>query len=217
MKRVSVVLADEQALLREGIAALIARFPRFEILGSTGDGRECVRLALRGQPDLIVFDCSMHGLSGLEAVRRIALRCPATRLVCLSAYEDSRWIRAAFDAGAHAYVVKRGAFAELMDAIETVLRSRFYVSPGIAHALVEARRPGQPPMLGQGMALSAREREVTQLFAEGYSAREIAERLHVSIKTVGTHREHIMAKLGIHGIAQLTRYALREGLTTLDA
>ncbi|MEZ2418513.1 response regulator [Luteibacter sp. RCC_6_2] len=216
MTRVTLVLADEQALFREGVAALLAADARFHIVGSVGDGRDCVRLALRHPPDLLIFDCAMHGLSGLEAARRIAPRCPETRMLCLSAYEDSRWVRAAFDAGAHGYVLKRSGFEVLHEAIETVLHSRYFVSPDIAHLLVGKGRGRGGPALGEPVVLSAREREITQLFAEGYATREIAERLHVSVKTVGTHREHIMAKLGLHGIAQLTRYAIREGLTTLD-
>ncbi len=216
MTRARLVLADEQALFREGVAALLASDPGWEVVGSVGDGRECVRLALRRQPDLLIFDCAMHGLSGLEAARRIAPRCPETRMLCLTAYEDSRWVRAAFEAGAHGYVLKRSGFEVLREAIDTVLRYRYFVSPDIAHLLVDRGRGRGSPAVGESALLSAREREITQLFAEGYSTREIAERLHVSIKTVGTHREHIMDKLGIHGIAQLTRYAIREGLTTLD-
>jgi two-component system, LuxR family, secretion system response regulator SsrB len=211
-----VLLADEHALLREGVASLLAGSSRYEVIGSIADGRECVRLALRCQPDMIIFDCAMRGLSGLEAVRRIAPRCPSTRLLCLSAYEDSRWIRAAFDAGAHGYVLKRDGFDVLRDAIDAVTRSRYFVSPDIAHLMVDGLRRSGGPVFAEPNALSAREREITQLFAEGLSARDIAGRLHVSVKTVGTHREHIMAKLGINGIAQLTRYALKQGLTTLD-
>jgi DNA-binding NarL/FixJ family response regulator len=216
MTPVTVLLADEQALLREGVAALLAGSTRYEVIGSTADGRECVRQALRSQPGLIVFDCAMRGLSGLEAIRRIAPRCPQTRLLCLSTYEDSRWVRAAFDAGAHGYVLKRDGFEVLLEAIAAVMRLRYFISPDIAHLLVDGLRRRDAPAFAQRDLLSAREREITQLFAEGLSARDIAERLHVSVKTVGTHREHIMAKLGINGIAQLTRYALREGLTTLD-
>lgn len=212
----TVLLADEQALLREGVASLLAACPHYEVIGSTADGRDCVRSALRCQPGLIVFDCAMRGLSGLEAIRRIAPRCPRTRLLCLSAYDDARWVRAAFDAGAHGYVLKRDGFEVLHEAIDCVMRSRFFISPDIAHLLVDGMRRNSSPAFAALEPLSPREREITQLFAEGLSARDIALRLHVSVKTVGTHREHIMAKLGIHGIAQLTRYALREGLTTLE-
>ncbi|MGY3231006.1 two-component system secretion response regulator SsrB [Luteibacter sp. HA06] len=216
MMPVTVLLADEQALLREGVASLLAALPHYEVIGSTADGRDCVRSALRCQPGLIIFDCAMRGLSGLEAIRRIAPRCPRTRLLCLSSYDDSRWVRAAFDAGAHGYVLKHDGFDVLHEAIDIVMRSRFFISPDIAHLLVDGMRRTSSPSFAPREPLSPREREITQLFAEGLSARDIASRLHVSVKTVGTHREHIMAKLGINGIAQLTRYALREGLTALD-
>lgn len=215
MKRVTLLLADEEALLRDGLAALLAIDPRFDIVGSTGDGRELVRQALRGQPDLILFDCAMRGLSGLEAARRIAPRCPKTRMLCLSSYEDARWILAAFDAGAHGYILKRADFDVLVSAIDAVLQSRYVVSPELEH-LVSLDQRGRQVEMEPEVALSAREREITQLYAEGYSTKEIAGRLRVSIKTVGPHREHIMAKLGIQGLAQLTRYALREGITVLD-
>ncbi|MDF3980463.1 response regulator transcription factor [Luteibacter sp. PPL201] len=217
MTPVSVLLGDEQAVLREGVAALLLGTHRFDVVGGTGDGRELVRMALRLQPRLLIFDCAMRGLSGLEAARRLGPRCPETRMLCLSAYDDSRWVRAAIDAGAHGYVLKRDGYGVLSEGIEAVLKARYFVSPDIGHVLVDGlRRRAGASAMGMGAALSTREREVTQLFAEGLSTRQIAERLHVSVKTVGTHREHIMSKLGLQGIAQLTRYALREGLTVLE-
>jgi DNA-binding NarL/FixJ family response regulator len=216
MKRTTVLLADDHLLMREGLIALIARHPQFEVIGSVGDGRDCVRLALREGPDLVILDGTLPGLNGIEAVRRIAAQKGDTRLVCLSMHEDPRSVRAAFEAGAHGYVLKRCAFVDLLEAMETVLRSRCYISRDVAHVLVDTCRFRELPKLSRSAELSSREREITQLFAEGYSTRDIAERLHVSAKTVGTHREHIMAKLGIQGIAQLTRYALREGLTTFE-
>ncbi len=216
MKPRSVLLADDCALLREGVAALLAQHPDFEVIGSTGDGRDCVRMALRDQPDVVIFDCSMHGLNGVEAARRIAEHKTRTRLVCVSTHEEPHWVRATFDAGAHGYVLKRCDFAELIEAMETVLHLRYYISRDVAHVLVDGCRSRGRPMIVDDTELSSREREITQLFAEGHSTQDIAERLYISAKTVATHREHIMAKLGLHGIAQLTRYALREGLTTLD-
>jgi len=217
MRRRSVLLADSCALLREGVAALLAVQPGFDVVGSTGDGRDCVRIALRDEPDVMIFDCSLRGLNGIEAARRIAGQNTRTRLVCLSTHEEPHRVRAIFDAGAHGYVLKRCAFTELLEAIETILLSRYYVARDAAHALVKGCRERGRPEIVDDAGLSTREREITQLFAEGYSTHAVAERLHISEKTVATHREHIMGKLGIRGIAQLTRYALREGLTTLDS
>jgi DNA-binding NarL/FixJ family response regulator len=216
MKRTRILLADDHTMMREGLAALIAHHPQFEIIGHVGDGRDCVRMAQREMPDLVVLDCVMLGLNGIEAARRIAAQHAPTRLLCVSMYEDPRMVRAAFEAGVHGYVLKRCAFADLVEAMETVLHGRCYISPDIAHVLVDSLRSREQPRLSYRAELSSREREIAQLFAEGHTTRDIAERLHVSVKTVSTHREHIMAKLGIQGIAQLTRYALREGLTVLD-
>jgi DNA-binding NarL/FixJ family response regulator len=217
MKHSRVLLADDHLMLREGLAALISHHPQFHIIGSVGDGRDCARVALREQPELVILDCAMPGLNGIEAAQRIVAHNTQTRLICVSMHEDPRWVRAAFDAGVQGYVLKRCAFADLIEAMETVLHGRCYISRDVAHVLVDTFRSRDRPNVSRGAQLSSREREITQLFAEGYSTRDISARLHVSVKTVSTHREHIMAKLGIHGIAQLTRYALREGLTTLES
>lgn len=209
---VRIVLADEQELMREGLAALLAAQERFEVVGSTGDGRDCLRLCVDRKPDLLVFNESMPGLNGVEAARRVASRCPHTRMLCLSETGDRPCVRAVFDAGAHGYVLKRCTFANLMDGIDSVLSSRYHVSPELAYVLVDAFRRGDEPH----SVLTPREKEVAQLYAEGLSTRQIAERLHISMKTVGTHREHIQSKLGVDGIADLTRYALREGMVSLD-
>jgi DNA-binding NarL/FixJ family response regulator len=210
---VRVVLADDQALMREGLAALLTRQERFEVIGTTGDGRDCLRMCVDRQPDLLVFNDTMPGLNGIEAARRIASRCPQTRMLCLSESADRPCVRAAFDAGAHGYVLKRATFASLVDGIDQVLSSRYHVSPELAHVLVEAYCTHDDPT----SVLTPREKEVAQLYAEGNSTRQIATRLHISMKTVGTHREHILSKLGVDGIASLTRYALRTGLVSLDA
>ena len=209
---VRVVLADEQELMREGLAALLDAQPRFKVVGSTGDGRDCLRLCVDRKPDLLVFNDSMPGLNGIEAARRVAARCPHTRMLCLSEAGDRPCVRAAFDAGAHGYVLKRCTFAHLIDGIDSVLSARYHVSPELAHILVEAFRQGDDP----AAVLTPREKEVAQLYAEGLSTRQIAECLHISMKTVGTHREHIQAKLGVEGIADLTRFALRVGLVSMD-
>lgn len=210
---VRVVLADEQELMREGLAALLSRHVRFDIVGTTGDGRDCLRMCVDSKPDLLLFNDTMPGLSGIEAARRIALRSPQTRMLSLSESADRPCVRAAFDAGAHGVVLKRSTFANLVEGIDQVLSSRYHVSPELAHVLVEALCHNDDP----ASVLTPREKEVAQLYAEGHSTRQIAERLHISMKTVGTHREHILAKLGLDGIACLTRYALRTGMISLEA
>ena len=211
-RSIRVVLADDQELMREGLAALLDAQPRFEVVGTTGNGRDCLRMCVDRKPDLLVFNGSMPGLNGIEAARRVSARCPHTRMLCLSESGDRPCVRAAFDAGAHGYVLKRCTIAHLIDGIESVLSSRYHVSPELAHILVDAFRQGDDPTA----VLTPREKEVAQRYAEGLSTRQISERLHISMKTVGTHREHILAKLGLEGIADLTRFALRTGLVTLD-
>jgi DNA-binding NarL/FixJ family response regulator len=208
---VRVVLADGQELMREGLAALLSAQPRFEVVGTTGDGHGCLRLCVDQQPDLLVFDDMMPGLAGIEAARRVAAHCPATRMLCLADTGDKPCVRAAFDAGVHGYVLKRCTLAHLIDGIDDVLSARHHVSPGLAHVLIDDTRAG-----GMQGALSTREREVAGLYAKGLSTRQIAGALHISMKTVGTHREHILAKLDGESVADITRYALREGLASLD-
>jgi len=217
--RRTVLLGDEQGVLRDGIAAMLADRAGMDVVGSTGEGNECVRLGMREQPDLMIFDTAMRGICGTEVARRVARHSPRTRMLCLSARATAGWIRAAFDAGAHGYVLKRNAIHVLIDAMDAVMHRGGYISADIAHVVVGGFRSDGACRSGQGAAqeLSAREREVARLYAEGHATREIADTLHLSMKTIGTHRDHIMAKLGIRGIAQLTRYALREGLIPLDA
>jgi DNA-binding NarL/FixJ family response regulator len=211
-----VVLADEQVLMREGLAALLAARSDVGISGSTGDGRECVRLVLREEPDLLIFDNAMAGLNGVEVARRVSAHRPRTRMLCLSSRDDARSVREFFDAGVHGYLAKRSAFATLVEAIDRVFRSGYFVSPDIAHVLVEGFRTRHDTASPQHQVLTSREREVARLYAEGLSTRDIADRLHLSMKTVGSHREHLMEKIGARSIAHLTRYAIRQGLVPLD-
>lgn len=213
--QLKIVLADEHALMREGLAALLTAGEGASISGSTGDGRECVRLVLREEPDLLIFDNLMSGLNGVEVARRVAAHRPRTRMLCLSARDDTRSVREFFDAGVHGYLAKRSAFALLIEAIDRVFRTGCYVSPEVARVLVEGFRSRNTTVEGQA-ALTLREREVARLYAEGLGTREIAERLNVSMKTIGSHREHVMEKIGAHSIAQLTRYAIRHGLVQLE-
>lgn len=214
-----IILADDHRILREGIAAMLRQVPAFEIVGEASDGNETVRLARELRPDLVVTDVSMPGMNGIEAIRRIVEDVPGVRTLCLSVHDEKRLVSAVMDAGASGYLLKDCAFDELLRAVRAVMAGQVWISPAIAGVLMEDyrnRRAGAstPSAFSE---LTAREREVIQLIAEGCSTREIAERLHVSAKTVGTHREHLMAKLRVSGTAELTRYAIREGLTTLDA
>lgn len=212
-----IILADDHCILREGIGAMLREVPDFAIVGEAGDGNEAVRLARELRPDVVVTDVSMPGMNGIEAIRRIVAEVPGVKTLCLSVHDEKRLVSAVMDAGACGYLLKDCAFDELLRAVRTVLAGKVWISPSIAGVLMEDYRNRRAGTTASAFSeLTAREREVIQLIAEGCSTREIAERLHVSAKTIGTHREHLMTKLGVSGTAELTRYALREGLTALE-
>ncbi len=214
---IRIILADDHRIMREGLAAMLREEPDFEIVAHAGDGSELVRLSRELQPDIVITDVSMPALNGIEAIRRILDDAPRVKLLCLSVHDERPLVAAVMDAGAAGYLLKDCAFEELLRAVRTVLANQVYISPGIAGVLVQDYRDrGAGAQKSAFSELTAREREVVQLIAEGHSTKEIAGRLHLSAKTVGTHREHIMAKLGVSGTAELTRYAIREGLASLD-
>ncbi len=215
---IRIVLADDHGIVRAGLAALLQREQDFELVGEAEDGLSAVRLTRKLQPDVLVTDISMPGMNGIEAIRRIHAEQPEVRGICLSVHQDNRMVLAVIDAGAMGYVMKQCSYNELVSAIRKVMSNQIYMSAELVGIVVEKYRnrhltKQQPDAFS---LLTPRERELVQLFSEGYSTNQIAVRLSVSTKTVATHRQHILQKLGINGIAELTRYALREGLSTLD-
>jgi len=210
-----VLLADDHQIVREGLRALIERLPGVEVVGEARDGREAVEAAARTDPDVVVMDLAMPSMNGLEATRRIVAARSGVRVLCLSMRADRDAVLAALDAGASGFLPKECAPDELERALRAVAEGGTYLSPALAGEVVAAYREGRDAGRNRpAQGLTAREREIVQLVAEGWSTKEIAARLGVSAKTVGTHREHIMAKLGVRSIAGLTRWALREGLTS---
>ena len=191
-----------------------------EVVAEANDGRSAVQLAQELQPDVVVMDVGMPGLNGIEATRQITNREPDAKVVALSMHSDRRFMGEMLKAGAKGYLLKDGAFEELATAIRSVVANKVYLSPRIADVVVDdyvRRTPGQNGSDTSAFAkLTPREREVLQLMAEGRATKEIAMDLKVSIKTVETHRRQIMEKLQIHSVAELTKYAIREGLTSLD-
>jgi DNA-binding NarL/FixJ family response regulator len=213
MPHTRVLLADDHTLFREGLAALLEREADMTVIGQAGDGMEALRMAQALLPDVIALDLGMPVLNGIDALCRIVPDVPSARVLCLSAHGEQRMIAAALDAGALGYLLKDCACDDLGKAIRTVAGGRSYLSPEVATAMVASLRCARHHgSIEPSAKLSTRERQILQLLVEGHSTREIAERLHISGKTVGTHREHIMAKLQVKGIAQLTRYAIREDL-----
>jgi DNA-binding NarL/FixJ family response regulator len=212
---IRVLLVDDHQMMREGLRALLSRHGEIEVVGEADDGRQAVELARRLQPQVVVMDIAMGELNGVDATRLIRERDPAIGVVALSTHADSRFVRAMFEAGAAGYVVKSAAGDELLRAIRSVAGGQKYVSPLISSGVIDGylgRAPAAPP----AATLGARERQVLQLVAEGKSSPEIAAVLHLSPATVEAHRRNLMKKLDLHSVAELTKYAVREGLTSLD-
>ena len=215
---IRIVLADDHRLIRNGLAALLRKEEDLDLVGEAEDGMGAVKAVRQLQPDVLVVDLSMPGMNGVEAIRRLQIDAPEVKCICLSVHNDSRMVLAVLDAGAMGYVLKDCSFDELAQAIRQTMTNQVYLSPALIGIVVEKyRQRHQQEVADTPSPLTARERELVQLFSEGYSTNEIAQRLSVSIKTVATHRQHILQKLGIGGIAELTRYALREGLSSLDS
>jgi DNA-binding NarL/FixJ family response regulator len=210
----TILLADDHAILCEGVRRLVAGRADLRIVAQAGDGEEAVRLGLERRPDLAIVDLSLPRLSGCEAIRRLR-RGAGTRCIVLSMHETRVHVAQAFEAGASGYVVKSGAWNELLPAIDAVRAGRSYLSPVVAGFAVAAiQRPGEAAAASP-RKLTDREREVLRLVAEGLSSKEIAAALGRSIKTIETHRSHIMDKLEIRKSSKLVRVAIEEGLIAL--
>ncbi|MEA2709338.1 MAG: hypothetical protein QOF78_1939 [Phycisphaerales bacterium] len=216
-----ILLADDHQIVREGLKSLLNSHEDMEVVGEARDGRSAVQMAKELGPDVVIMDVGMPHLNGIEATRQIMSREPDAKVVALSMHSDRRFMGEMLKAGAKGYLLKDGAFEELATAIRSVIANKVYLSPRIANVVVDdyvRRPPGQQNGETSAFArLTPREREVLQLMAEGRATKEIAMDLKVSIKTVETHRRQIMEKLSIHSVAELTKYAIREGLTSLDA
>ena len=212
-----ILLADNHRLFCEGLRTLFAKQSGMEIVGEATDGRMAVRLARELSPDLIIMDIGMPELNGIDATRQIRSELPRVKVLAVSMHSDRQYVAGMLSAGASGYVVKDSAFAELAQAVEVVMGGGRYLSPDVVGVVVDDYVQRLAPAPGTGLAkLSEREREVLQLMAEGHATVDIGTRLHVSRKTVETHRKNIMVKLELHSVADLTKFAVREGLTSLD-
>ncbi len=215
---IKILLADDHKLLREGLRALIEEQENMTVVAEAEDGRSAVQLAAKLSPDIIVMDISMPGLNGIDATRRITAESPGIKVIALSMHAERDFVVEMFKAGAAGYLLKDCAFEELILAIRAVSSKKAYLSSKLSDAMIKDYVNLFPKKkLSAFSALTAREREVLQLLAEGKSTREVAAKLNVSTKTVETFRRLIMEKLDIHSIAELTKYAIRAGLTSLDA
>lgn len=214
--KIRVLLVDDHKLMCEGLAVLLGGAPDIDVVGKATDGRTAVELVKSLKPDVVVMDVGLPELNGVEATRRIQAQHQKVKVIALSAHADQLSVRHMLDAGANGYVLKIAAHDELLRAVRAASSGNTYLSPEIAGLVVDraaGARPGHDSSVYS--TLGPRQREILQLVAEGKTSGEIARMLHISIKTVETHRRNIVQRLGLHGTAELTKYAIREGLTTL--
>jgi two-component system response regulator NreC len=205
---IRIVLADDHVLVRQGLKSLLER-EKFQVVAEASDGQDALRLAETHHPDIAVLDISMPTLNGIETARELGRSCPKTKAILLTQHEEDQYIHEALEAGVKGYVLKNQVASDLLQAIQRVSRGEFYLSPGISRSVMEAyrtrsNRPADP--------LTARERQVLQLIAEGKSTKDAASLLGISVKTAESHRMRLMQKLDIHETASLVRYAVRRGL-----
>jgi two-component system response regulator NreC len=213
---VKIILADDHNIMRKGLCSLLEKEPNIEVIAEAENGRETVKLAGELNPDVVIMDISMPDLNGIEATRQIRQVMEDVKIIALSMYSDRKFVTGMLQAGASAYLLKDSAFDELSLAIETVMKGQTYLSPKIAGTVVQdymSRLTQEEDSVFS--SLTDREREVLQLLAEGKSTKEIASDLFVSVKTVETHRQHIMNKLNLRNIPDLVKFAIREGITEL--
>jgi DNA-binding NarL/FixJ family response regulator len=214
---IKILLADDHRITRQGLRSLLEKEPDMEVVAEAEEGRDAVRLARELAPDVVIMDVSMPDLNGTEATRQILAALPNAKVIALSMHSDNIFVTEMLKSGASGYLPKGCSFEELVRAIHAAVDGKTYLSPAISgvvvddylHHLARAESPSSE-------VLTDREREVLQLLAEGKSTKQVALKLHISVKTVETHRRQIMSKLNINNIAGLTKYAIRKGLTSLE-
>jgi DNA-binding NarL/FixJ family response regulator len=218
-KKITVVIADDHTLVRRGLVTLLSLNSDVEVIAEVGDGRAAVALALEKRPDIVMMDLSMPNLNGFEAIKQIKKQAPTTRILVLSAYDNEEYVHQTVHSGADGYMLKNTTPEELGTAIRTVHSGKQYYSPSVAGYAQDARL-NRTTMLADPDSkllnrLTTREREILQLIAEARSHQEIAEMLHISVRTVDTHRNNIIQKLGLHDTASLVTYAIKNGIVII--
>jgi DNA-binding NarL/FixJ family response regulator len=211
----SVLLVDDHQIVRQGLKGLLDHQADMRVVGEAGDGRTAVKATRELKPQVVVMDISMPELNGIDATRQILNESPITKVLALSAHGDRRMVIETLKAGAAGYLLKDAAVEELVTAVRAIMSGETYLSPRIANVLVDEYLQGKTES-GTPTRLSSREREVLQLMSEGKATKEVAAALGVSVKTAETHRRSIMEKLNLYSVAELTKYAIREGLTGLE-
>jgi len=213
---ITIILADDHAIIREGLRPLLEKEHGLKVVGEAANGREALQLVHELKPNVAIMDITMPDMNGIEAARRIAKEAPETKVIGLSVHSDSQYVAQMIKAGAKGYLPKSCAFQELAAAIRAVMENKTYLSPKVVDSVVQYLQRPEPEDGGAESALTPREREVLQLLTEGKSTKEISSALNVSERTIDAHRQNIMAKLNLHTIAELTKYAINKGLTSLE-
>jgi DNA-binding NarL/FixJ family response regulator len=219
-KRISVLIADDHTLVRRGLVTLLSLNKNVEVVAEVGDGRAAIEITLQKKPDVVMMDLSMPNLSGFEAIRQIKKQSPSTKILVLSAFDNEDYVMQTIECGADGYLLKNTSPEELGTAIKNVSAGKNYYSPTVAkfaESAIANRSLSQHDQETKLFSrLTQREREILQLIAEAHSHHEIAEMLHISIRTVDTHRNNIIQKLGLHDTASLVTYAIKNGIVILN-
>lgn len=216
MSRIRVLIADDHAILREGMRALLQHSDDIEVVGEASDGAQAVELTQKLQPDVVLMDIAMPGLGGLEATIALQKAGARARVLILSQYDDREYVRRLLKAGVSGYLLKKSAGAELANAIRSVHRGGLVLDPEVARTAMEDAGPRAPAEADPYESLTDREKQVLKLVAEGLANKEVAEVLGISVKTAMSHREKVMEKLGLHNRTELVRFALRRGVIRVD-
>ncbi len=215
-KTIKVVLADDHMIVRDGLRSLLERQPDMEVVAEADNGRTALKHVKELSPDVVIMDIGMRELNGIDATRQIVEMSPGVKVLALSMYSDKRFIKGMLKAGASGYMLKDSAFKELIDAVRVIVGNKIYISPSVASIVTEdyLKHSSERDSSIRSL-LTSRELEVLQLLGEGNSAKQIALNLSLSIKTIESHRNRVMKKIGVNNIADLTRYAIREGIISL--
>ncbi|MGB2769319.1 MAG: response regulator transcription factor [Candidatus Zixiibacteriota bacterium] len=218
MKKIKLLVADDHKIFRQGIKKLLEEESDLQVVGEASDGREAVKKTIELKPDVILMDIAMANLNGLEATRQIKKQLPSAKVIMVTMHKNEEYVLQSFQAGASGFILKEGAVEELVSAIRSINSDKSFLSPSISKTLIDAymRKMETGKTETPFDLLTDREREVLQLIAEGYTNREVAKSLFISVKTVEAHRAHIMQKLNIHDIAKLVKYAIQKGLVDLN-
>ena len=209
---IRILVADDHGVLRAGLRALLNSEPDFQVVGEAADGQTAARLAEELRPDVALLDLSMPGLDGIQVTRQLKQTLPETRTLILTVHEDEGLLREAIKAGASGYIVKRAVESELISAIRAICAGSLYVHPSLTRALLKEISPSLVPDENPSEPLTAREIEVLRLIAQGHTNRQVADVLHISVRTVESHRANLMSKLGLSSRAELVRYAMEHNL-----